>query len=248
MAALPSSVPSAVPAAVASDWLTVDTTAADLGYEPARYGGGEAVKNPVGGPDASSPLTSDPVTAPDVDGESFSNGDNDGAWPHVNSGYDELYQVPAIQRQHGDPQGVVAARSPYPQDVPQPGRWNDELDLQTYDQQSNTYNPQGFVNNVPNNRVSTRRTFGHHNPDNNPTWMGYSENPAQAHLAISAADYASYENPSVGGGRGQFGQGSAPSLWNAQGSSVAYETPQPPTTTTSSSVSQGAADPASGWA
>jgi hypothetical protein len=202
---------------------------------------------PLGGPSTASPLDIDP-TEFSAATEDAVEGTNEGAaWPHTTWPNDDSpWHQPAIQRQHGTPQGVPATRAPYAQPENDKGFWSDEEDLQTYDRQSNTYDPQGFTNNVPNNRISQRRTWGHSNPENNPTWYGYSENPVQAHLAISAADMTSYDNAAVGGW--QFANGDTPDLWIPEGSSVAYETPAPPATTTSASVPQAASDPAAGWA
>lgn len=246
MAAIPSSVPSAVPAAVTNDWLTVATTATERGNGPAQYGSAdETVSNPVGGPDTSSTLTTAPVTAPAATGRLENAAATGGAWPHVNSGYDELYQQPAIQRQHGTPQGRFESASSAPANLGDTSYLTDENDYQTYDQVSAPFGQVMGTHNVPNNRVSTRRFVGHSNPDDHPTWYGYSENPAQAHLAMAAADYQSYDNADIGGY--QIGEGSTPDLWMPDGTSQAYETPAPPVAEGTFSQDTGG-DPGEGWA
>lgn len=234
MAATQSAVRSATAAAAPGDWLAVDT-AAQIG--PAAYGQPGSEPAPVV-PTAPSPLPPPvPVTAPDG-GALVYDGDGQGAWPSLPLEGDGRTW---LDRGDGYPQGQIESTAPR---TNAPGMWADEADHQTYDHLSQHVDASGWDQTVPNDRVASRRTFGQANPDNNPTWYGYGENPALAHLAIGAAPLT--VDPYTAGTPG-FANGALPD-WTMTGGqgNTAYDTPAPPP------VSQVAAalvpDPAAGWA
>lgn len=248
MAAVPSSVPSSVPPSVTSVWLTVDSTAAERGFVPAKIGQGGEVNNPVPGPDTSSPVSNGVPKVPDAQTGGFADWGQNGPWAPLPEGSDTpLRQRPAYRGQSATTtQGVDAVPDPGPPPVIH-GAWSNESDYQTYDRISNSYDAQGFTNNVPNNRSFGMwgPAYGQSNPLNNPTWMNVRENPVQAPLANTGTAVNTYDNASIAGY--QINNGGFPDLWVPDGSDVAYETPPPPPTSDTSSVSQASGDPAEGY-
>ena len=233
-----SATASATASAVPHDWLTVDQTAAQRGYGPAEYGDPMASPAPPVVPTAVNPLgPGAPVTAPGAPGTMY-DGDGSGAWPALpGSGDGRIW----LDRGDGFPQGLFETQAP---NTDGPGMWNDSVPYQTWDALSQHTDTAGWAQNVPNGRQSARNTFGQSNPLNNPTWYGYGENPALAHLAISAVPYTA----DVPAGRSPgFSNGQLPD-WTATGGqgSTAYETPAPPPA--SAAPATAVFDPAAGWA
>lgn len=233
-----SATASATASAVPRDWLTVDTTAAERGYGPASYGDPQASPPPLPVPTAPSPFPPPaPVTAPDAGGYLYDS-DGEGAWPALPEAGDGRTWT---DRGDGFPQGLQAATAPR---TDAPGMWAGDQPLQTYDYLSQHVDGAGWIQNVPNGRVSERRTFGQGNPLNNPTWYGYSENPALAHLAIAAGPLTA-DQPATG--TPGFSVGALPD-WTMTGGqgNTAYDTPAPPPVSAVSAVP--VSDPAAGWA
>jgi len=229
---------SATASAVPQDWLTVDTTAAQRGYKPAEYGDPATDPAPPVVPTLPSPLgTATAPAAPDSGGLLYES-DGAGAWPALPLSGNGLT---ALDRGDGFPQGLYETTLPR---TDAPGMWAASEPLQTYDALSQHTDALGWQQNVPNDRVSARNTFGQANPDNNPTWYGYGENPALAHLAIAAAPLTA-DAPSAG--TPGFSNGGLPD-WTALGGqgNIAYQTPAPPPAGQVPAVS--APDPAAGWA
>jgi hypothetical protein len=229
---------SATAPAVPQDWLQVDTTAAERGYKPAQYGDPATDPAPPVVPVTPSPLPpGTPVTAPDAGGVVYDS-DGEGAWPALPEGGDGRTW---IDRGDGFPQGAYETTAPR---TSAPGMWAGAEPLQTYDYVYQSTDSEGWRQNVPNGRQSARNTFGQGNPGNNPTWYGYGENPALAHLAITAVpltpDAAVYGTPG-------FSEGGLPDWAQTGGQgNTAYDTPAPPPTASAQPVS--ALDPAAGWA
>lgn len=230
-----SATASATANAVPQDWLTVDNRA-QIG--PASYGDPKASPAPPVVPTAPSPLPpGTPVTAPDGGAPTY-DGNGEGAWPALPAEGDGRTW---LDRGDGFPQGLLESQAPH---TNAPGMWASTEPLQTYDYLSQHVNEQGWNQNVPNGRVSARNTFGQANPANNPTWYGYGENPALAHLAIGAAPLT--VDPAQAGTPG-FSNGDLP-VWDQMGGqgNTAYDTPAPPPSSAAPLVS--VADPAAGWA
>lgn len=229
---------SATASAVAPDWLQVDASAAARGFGPAEYGDPATDPPAAVVPSAASPLPPGRAPlAPDAPGTQ-GDGDGAGAWPSLPASGDGR-----TWRDRGDgfPQGLYETEAPR---TDAPGMWAASQPLQTYDHLSQHVDTAGWDQTVPNDRVSARNTFGQANPDNNPTWYGYSENAVQAHLAIVAGpltpDAPAFGTPG-------FSAGQLPD-WSALGGqgSTAYDTPAPPPSASAAAVS--VADPAGGWA
>jgi hypothetical protein len=230
-----SATASATATAVPQDWLSVDETP-QLG--PASYGDPKTDPPPAVVPTAVSPLgPGAPVTAPNAGGVVYDS-DGDGAWPALPDGGSGLV---ALDRGDGFPQGLYETQIPR---TNAPGMWAGSEPLQTYDHLSQHTDTSGWDQTVPNGRVSARNTFGQANPGNAPTWYGYGENPALAHLAIAAAPLTP-DLPSAG--TPGFSVGDLP-VWAMTGGqgSTAYDTPAPPPSMAAAAVS--APDPAAGWA
>lgn len=238
MSATATASASATQDATPQDWLTVDETAAQRGFGPAQYGEPSASPPTPVVPTAVSPLPPGaPVTAPDAPGAVYDS-DGEGAWPSLPRSGDGRT---AVDRGDGFPQGEYETTLPR---TSAPGMWAGTEPLQTFDMLSQHTDTEGWQQNVPNARVSARNTFGQANPVNNPTWYGYGENPALAHLAITAAPLT-VDEPEFG--TPAFGQGALPD-WSQTGGqgNTAYSTPAPPPVT--SPAASTAADPAAGWA
>lgn len=230
-----SAVRKAVSPALPPGWLPVDTSA-QIG--PADFGDPAASPAPPVVPTAPNPLPLQaPVVADGYAGQVY-DGDGAGAWPALPESGDGRTWT---DRGDGFPQGLYDTEAPH---TDAPGMWNSAQPLQTYDHLSQHTDTAGWDQTVPNDRVAARNTFGQVNPDNNPTWYGYTENPAISHLAIGAADYTvdEYANGTPG-----FSQGALP-VWTQNGGqgNTAYTTPGPAPTT--SAPVTAAADPAAGWA
>lgn len=235
MSVTASATRSATASAVPQDWLPVDTIP-QIG--PASHGDPQASPLAPVVPTADSPLPPPvPVTAP-YGGGSLYDGEGEGAWPALPGGGNGLV---ALDRGDGFPQGIYETTAPA---ADGPGMWNAAQPLQTYDEVSQATDTHGWMQNVPNGRVSSRNTFGQANPGNNPTWPGYGENPALAHLAIAAGPLTADENQF---GTPGFSNGALPD-WSQLGGqgNTAYETPAPPPASQAASVS--VPDPAAGWA
>lgn len=235
MAVTRSATQSATSSAVPGDWLPVDT---EPQIGPAEFGDPKASPAPPVVPTAASPLpVASPVTAPDG-GAGLFDGEGGGAWPALpQSGDGRTW----IERGDGFPQGLYETEAPR---TSGPGMWNNAQPLQTYDHLSQHVDTSGWDQTVPNDRQSARNTFGQANPGNNPTWYGYGENPALAHLAITASPLTADEPQA---GTPGFANGALPD-WTMTGGqgNTAYDTPAPPPT---SPVSAGAVpDPAGGFA
>lgn len=234
MPATRSATGSATAAAAVTDWLQVDKSA-QIG--PASYGQPGSPAPPVV-PTAASPLPLPaPVTAPDA-GDPFYDGNGAGAWPALPATGDGRVW---LDRGDGFAQGTDEATEPQTRGA---GYWNDTEPLQTYDYLSQNKDSAGWNQTVPNNRVSSRNTFGQLNPGNAPTWYGYGENAVQAHLAITAGPLT--PDAPVDGTPG-FLNGGLP-VWDMSGGqgSTAYTAPAPPPF-----ASAGAAavpDPGARWA
>lgn len=248
MSAVPPSVPPSIPPAVTSVWLTVDQTAADRGFVPARLGEGGTVSNPVPGQSTASPVDNPGSQIPMAQLNGFEDFGQDGPWASLPEGTDTpLRQRPAYRGYSQETtQGADAVELPGPPPVIA-GAWSQEGNYQTYDLQSNSYDAQGFTNNVPNNRSFWMwgPSYGQSNPLNNPTWQNTRENAVQAPLANTGTAIATYDNAQVAGY--QINEGGLPDLWVPDGSDVAYETPAPPPVSDSSSVTQASGDPAEGY-
>lgn len=235
MAATRSATRSATASAVPADWLPVDN---DPQIGPATYGDPKESPAPAVVPTAQSPLPlAVPVTAPDGGGAVY-DGDGAGAWPALPGGGDGRTW---LDRGDGFPQGEYETEAPH---TGAPGMWADAKPLQTFDHLSQHVDTAGWDQTVPNDRVSSRNTFGQANELNNPTWYGYSENPALAHLAIVAGPLTT-DDPQAG--TPGFGNGGLPdwSMTGGQGN-TAYQTPAPPPAAAAAAVS--VPDPAAGWA
>jgi hypothetical protein len=224
MSAVAGAVTAAAGQAVTGDWLAVDTTAAQRGYGPARTPGpGGNAGTPV--PMPASPLAVEsPEYAPDADEVVYSSG-GAGPWPRLPDAGTAADQ-PAQRPSGTEHQGVMAATVPQSRGG---GWWAGTEDLQTWDAVAQATDTHGWAQNIPNDRVSARRTSGQANPLNNPAWYGYGENPVLGHLAVRGV--ALTADPGAPGTPG-IGQGALPdwAMTGGQGS-TAYETPAPPQTT-----------------
>lgn len=226
---------SATRPAAATDWLPIDTSA-QIG--PAEFGDPSASPAPPVVPTAPNPLPLQPAVIADGYAGQAYDGDGYGAWPSLpESGDGRTW----LDRGDGFPQGELETEAPH---TGAPGMWAGAQPLQTYDHLSQNTDTSGWDQTVPNDRVASRNTFGQVNPDNNPTWYGYTENPVQAHLAIGAAPFTVDE---YAAGTPGFGNGALP-VWDQSGGqgNTAYETPGPAPVTAAAAVS--VADPGAGWA
>lgn len=229
---------SATGSAVPRDWLAVDQSAAARGFGPAAYGDPKVSPPAPVVPSPASPLGAALAPVPDDAREVIYDGDGSGAWPALAAGW---YGTIPLDRGEGFPQGILAAQIP---NGDQLGVWNTTEPLQTYDMLSQHVNGEGWIENVPNDRVSARLTFGQANELNNPTWYPYSENPAHVRLARTGQGYTAdpYQHGSPG-----FSNGALPD-WAMSGGqgNTAYETPPPPPA--GQNAAAFSADPAGGWA
>lgn len=213
-------VNNAVPPAVSSDWLSVDTTAAERGWGPAQIPGPDPDKSPVV-PQQESELSPSPLPrVPASSGYQYEP-EGEGPWPYVLEG--NAYDYPIQRPQGGLPQGGMESELPI---THAPGPWTGVEPLQTYDARSQSTDTLGWRQNVPNDRISYRNTYGQANPLNNPTWYGYSENPVEAHLAVVGTDTTVDDAPL---GIAGIANGSLPDYeyLGPQGNTV-YNTPGPP--------------------
>lgn len=234
-----SAVASPVTSAVGEDWLTIDTSAAQVGYGPAQTPGPDQDSVPVV-PTPDNPLPGQPIRVPAAEGFQYAP-EGEGPWPYVPEGYN-AWQAPLQRPMGGVPQGGEESLLPA---LDGPGMWNDyDGAYPGYDHLSQRTDNAGWFQNVPTGRSASRNTFGQSNPLNNPTWMPFGERPVTAHLAITAVDVTSDE--------GTFGiagiaDGGLPdwSMTGGQGN-TAYETPGPPPV--SEPVSTGSLIDDSGWA
>ena len=212
----------AVPDSLSSDWLTIDTTAAERGYGPAVYGGSSEPAPVV--PTAVNPLPLDqPTYVTDAEDLQYDS-EGVGAWPYL----PDASGLP-IQRQQGPSQGLTESLQPSAGDYRASGFWGDSEPLQTYDYVYQQTDAKGYYQNVPNDRVSSRKTWGQANPDNNPTWYPYGERPVTSHIAVRPVSFTTDDSQfgTIG-----FSSGSLPdwSMTGGQGN-TAYETPGPPPVT-----------------
>lgn len=237
--AVPDAISDAVPSVLGGSEVPVDKNASQAGWGTAEYGGGVSLSQPVPGPPTDSPVSEAEPSAPAARGK-LKNRTRDGAVGHVPGPgpFGQFIQGRAF-RGRGAPQGEGNTLQPVP--GPTDGSWTDETDLQTNDIHSYDVDNRGWIQLHPNNRIAKWLRFGQSHPVNNPTWMGYSENYGSYPLANPGVDYDTYDNTNVGGY--QINDGSRANLWVPGGSNVAYETPQPPNTTTASGVSQSSSDP-----
>jgi hypothetical protein len=215
----------AVSPAINNNWLTVDDTYAKGHGTPAAYGYPADGPAPNAVPTAASPApdtTPEQLTAPSQELLYQSDGWTE-SWPSLAESGDGRT---ALSRGDGEPQGVLAYQRPT---THAKGYWGTVEPLQTYDHLSQHVDNEGWDQTVANDRISSRRTFGQDNPANNPTWYGYSENPAQAHLAVHAAEFTVDSRQD---GTYSFGDGSlpvqGPGEYSTSGGNIAYETPAQP--------------------
>ncbi len=229
---------SAVSPAVSSDWLTVDTTAAQAGYGPATPPGPENTPPPAV-PTPASPLAAEPVRVPAAEGYQYEP-EGEGPWPYVPE-EGNANEWPIQRPQGGLPQGGDQSLLPK---TNAPGMWADSVSYAGYDAQSQATDSAGWFQNIPDGRSAARNTFGQANPGNNPTWYPFGERPVRPHLAITAVDLTSDDGSA---GTPGIADGSLPD-WSATGGqgNTAYETPGPPPT--SQPVSTGTLIDSSGWA
>jgi hypothetical protein len=226
---------SSTSAAVPRDWLPVDTTP-QIG--PAEFGDPAASPPVPVVPAGPSPLPLQPAVVADGYAGQAYDGDGFGAWPALpESGDGRTW----LDRGDGFPQGLLEAEPPH---AGGPGMWNSAQPLQTYDHLSQHTDTSGWDLTVPNDRVAARNTFGQENPDNNPTWYGYSENVPMPRGAIGAAPFTVDQYAS---GTPGFSEGGLP-VWDQSGGqgNLAYSTPGPAPTTSAAPAAAG--DPAAGWA
>ena len=187
MANTKSAVGSAVPSALNTNWLTVDTSAAQRGSGPAKYGYPGTEPAPVV-PVADNPLPTDepdyttPSGTYQVDSEGW------GAWPSVPENLPWGTRYP-LQRPQGPPQGLTETLEPSGGAYGYKGAWARVEPLQTYDYLSQHKDQYGWIQNVPNDRTSHRNTWGQANPENNPTWAPYGERPVRTRPARLAAPF-----------------------------------------------------------
>lgn len=237
-------VGSAVTSAVNSDWLKIDTTAAERGYGPAQYGYPAQAPTAPTVPVGVNPLPIDtPEYAADSDSYQVDN-EGIGAWPYLPDVYN-AWDAP-IQRQQGQPQGQYETTAPSEGAYGYMGAWSNVDDHGTYDYVYQSTDTEGWIQNIGNNRTSHRRTWGQANPLNNPTWYPYSENAVRTRPARLGAAFTADQ--------GDFGvigasNGSLPNwaMTGGQGN-ISYETPGPPTTTPVAQQNSYSVDPAGGWA
>ena len=238
--AVPDSISDAVPSVLGGSEVPVDKTASEAGWGPAEYGGGVSLKQQVPGDPTNSPVGELPVVP--VSRDQLLNRSRTGPYGRVPQGRDFFIQGRAF-RGHGPTQGAHEGLPPVP--GPVAGSWTDVTDLQTNDIHSYDTDTRGWRQLHPNNRIAKWLTFGHSNAANKTYWQNPTENVGSYPLANPGADYNVFDNMNVGGY--QIADGSRADLWVPEGSNVAYETPQPPNTTTASAVSQASSDPASGY-
>lgn len=218
MPAVSQALTGAVPAAVSPDWLDVDT-APVIG--PAQYGSPQAA--PAAPPVPTAAPQVEPGSTPQPPAAGVMHVSPDGAWPILTQG--GLLPQGPVDRGDGGPQRADLAEMP---GAPAPGMWAAAEPLQTYDAVAQSTDTHGWLQNVPNDRVSERRTFGQDNAANHEWWWDPAENPALAHTAITATDITS---------DGFYGSdGTLPDMWVPEGESFAYDTPAPPASTTPTST------------
>lgn len=238
MTATSSAVPGVLSSAVSSDWLSVDSSAAQKGEVPAEYGypRTDAPVTPVPTVDSGLPQQVPPAAPPSP---GYLNVGEEGTDP-VPTQYG-LGAQGYVDRGSSSPQGELETTLPQTDGS---GYWGYTEPLQTYDEVSQSTDTAGWMQNVPNNRVSARNTWGQWNPVNSPTdqWEP-SENAVQAHLAISSPGYTS--DPGAPGVIGvEYGQ--LPD-WTVEASDpYDYGTPSPAAGIPA--PTEYAPDPAAGWA
>jgi hypothetical protein len=239
MASTTSSTNAAVTPAVTSDWLTIDTTAAQAGFGPARPPGPDTSTAPVV-PVGQSPLDpQQPVKVPASEGFQYEP-EGVGPWPYVPD-YGNAFDYQIQREQDGLPQGGLEALLPGNEF---PGQWNSyNGNYAGYDALSQATDTAGWKQNVPTGRNASRNTFGQSNPDNNPTWYPFGVRPVQPHFAVTASDFTA---GTVEGTPG-ITYGTLPD-WSQTGGqgNTAYETPGPPPTTEPDSSGDGLIE--MGWA
>lgn len=239
MASATSAASPAVSPAVSSDWLKIDTTAAQAGYGPAEVPGPDTDTVPDV-PTPQNPLAPEgTVAVPAIEAWLY-DPENAGPWPSVPS-EGNAGEMPIQRPEGGLPQGGSESLSPQ---LHAPGMWASAVPLAGYDAQSQVTDNAGWFQNVPTGRTASWNTFGQANPENNPTWPDFGERPVQPHLAITAVDLTSDSGAT---GTPGIADGSLPD-WTATGSqgNTVYETPGPPPT--SQPVSAGSLIDDSGWA
>jgi hypothetical protein len=234
---VPVSIAPAVPTVLSGNLANVDTSGAQAGWGLAEYGGGESQTQPVPGEPTGSPVTMPAPAIPKARGQ-LQNRSRAGAWGH-NAGPDRWGTPALAYRGDGPTQGATEGLAPAPETVN--GYWTNDSSFTTNDIQSYDKDTRGWVQLHPNDREASWLTFGHSNPLNNPTWMGYSENVTRAPLANTGVDYTTYDNTNVGGF--QIGNGAKTPGWLPAGSNIAYESPGPANTVTSAAASQASYDP-----
>jgi hypothetical protein len=223
MAATTSATQSATSSAV--DWLTVDTTG-QIG--PAVYGdpneANPAPKVPTA-PQQYIPADEDYSPAGE---DVMYEGDGSGPWTSLPHG-GLVPQAPVERPVGAERQGSRATANPKTDGS---GFYDNQNSYALSDQVYQQTDTEGWEVNAPYaGRTSTRNLYGQLNPDNNPTWYDYTENPVQSKLAVTATDISSDQG--VDGAYG-IANGDLPP-WGSladSGGNTAYVTPGPPATST----------------